>query len=219
MPRGKNSKLSGKTLGRLCLYRHILNNLAGEGTRHVFSHELATMAGVSAAQVRRDLMSTQNFGNPTRGYEVRALAEAIGRLIDDRKGESVALIGIGNLGRAILAYFQGRHPKLSIVAAFDWDMAKVNRTLHGCICYPMGELRNVLQRAGIRVAVLSVPASEAQKVAETLVEAGIRGILNFAPLRLRLPEHVHVEDIDFGMSLEKVAYYARTQSLLDEDGR
>lgn len=200
-----------RTVARLSLYRHILANLRSEGVTHVYSHELADLAGVSAAQFRRDLMSVQASGSASRGYEVGALVEAIGRALDAPGGEGAALVGVGNLGQAILAYFQGRRPKLSIVAAFDWDPAKANRTVHGCLVYPMGSLPEVLPKLGIRVAVVSVPAREAQGVADQLVAAGVRGLLNFAPTRLRVREGVVVEDIDFAMALERVAYHARQQ--------
>ncbi|MCX5768879.1 MAG: redox-sensing transcriptional repressor Rex, partial [Candidatus Hydrogenedentes bacterium] len=103
----------------------------------------------------------------------------------------------------------GRRPRLSIEAAFDTDPAKVNRVIHGCRCYPLDDVERVVQSRGIEIGVLTVPADQAQGVVEYLVRAGIRGILNFAPVRLSVPEHVYVEDIDMTMSLEKVAFFAR----------
>jgi redox-sensing transcriptional repressor len=118
-------------------------------------------------------------------------------------------VGVGNLGKAILSYFAGRRPNLQIVAAFDNDLYKVNRAIHGCRCYAMEHLYEVAQAQGIRLAIITVPAQAAQDVADALVQAGIRGILNFAPVRLRVPPHMYVEDIDMTVSLEKVAYFAR----------
>lgn len=205
--------ISDKTIGRLSLYRHLLHILGAEGVRHVYSHQLAAVAGASAAQVRRDLMTMRYSGNPARGYDVGGLIDAIGRFLDAPTGEGVALVGVGNLGRAILAYFQGRRPHLAIVAAFDRDPQKVNRVIQGCRCYPVSELAAVVRERGIRVAILTVPAEEAQKTAGELMHAGVRGIINFAPVRLRVLPHVFVEDIDFAMSLEKVAYFARQGSV------
>jgi redox-sensing transcriptional repressor len=198
-----------KAVARLALYRHILANLRSEGLRFVYSHELAEQARASAAQVRRDLMAIPTSGSASKGYDVQGLIDAIGRVLDAPGGEGAALVGVGNLGQAILSYFNGRRPKLSIVAAFDWDPQKTNRTIHGCLCYPMAALPEVARKLGIGVGVVSVPAKAAQQVTDQMVAAGLRGILNFAPARLRVPAGVVVEDIDFGMSLERVAYRAR----------
>ena len=121
----------------------------------------------------------------------------------------MALVGVGNLGGAILGFFVGRRPKLSLVAAFDADRDKAGRVLYGVRCHAMNEMADVVVGQGIRVAAITVPASEAQDVADRLVRAGVRGILNFAPVRLRVPAGVYVEDVDVTMALEKVAYFAR----------
>jgi len=200
---------SNKTIGRLSLYRRLLNQLREEGAGSVFSHQLAEMAKVTAARVRRDIMAIGYSGTPARGYNVEQLIESIRNFLDTPGGQGVALVGVGNLGRAILAYFVGRRPNLSIVAAFDADPAKVDRVIHACHCYPMERLESVIQEGGLRVAIIAVPAAEAQDAANRLVAAGIRGILNFAPVRLHVPPHVYIEDNDITMSLETVAYHAR----------
>lgn len=201
--------VSDKTIGRLSLYRRLLNVLQAEGVRSVFSHQLANMAGCTAAQVRRDLMAVGYSGSPSAGYDVSRLLESIRDFLDVPGGQAVALVGVGNLGKALLAYFSGRRPNLQVVAAFDSDPYKANRVIHGCRCYPVESLADVVAGKDIQVAILAVPASAAQAVAETLVRAGVRGIVNFAPVRLRVPEGVYVEDIDMSISLEKVAYFAR----------
>jgi len=205
--------VSEKTIGRLSLYRRLLYDHANAGEEHVFSHQLAALAGVTAAQVRRDVMAVGYNGSPTRGYDVRYLTEAIGQFMDAPEDQGVALIGMGNLGRAIIAFFAGRRPHLRIVAAFDSDPAKAGRVIQGCRCYPVDELDRVVDELGICVAVLAVPASEAQATADRLVRAGIRGVLNFTLAPLRLPPDVYVEGIDMTMSLEKVAYFARQKEL------
>jgi redox-sensing transcriptional repressor len=171
------------------------------------------MAGATAAQVRRDLMAVGYMGTSIRGYAVEELTKSIGSFLDDPQGQTAALVGIGNLGRAILSYFTGRRPNLSIVAAFDVDPNKISRVIHGCRCYPLEELELVAREHDIRLGVLTVPAAAAQTVAESMVRAGIRGILNFAPAPLKAPAGVYVEDIDMTMSLEKVAYFARQGAL------
>lgn len=202
--------ISDRTIGRLSLYRRLLTGLLREGTRFIHSQELASLAGVTAAQVRRDIMNIGYSGNPNRGYDTAELVRSIGDFMDDPAGQQVALIGVGNLGRAMLAYFQGRRPRLSIVAAFDNDPAKCGRVIQGCRCYSMGELEDVVRRERITVGVITVPANEAQRVANRLVAAGVTGIINYAPVPLWAPVPVHVEDIDMTTSLEKAAYFART---------
>ena len=160
-----------KTIGRLSLYRRLLSGLMTNGVHNVYSHELAKMAGVTAAQVRRDMMSVGYSGSPTRGYDVRLLSDSIGDFLDSPEGQGVALIGIGNLGRAIMAYFTGRRPRLSIVAAFDTDPGKVNRVIHGCRCYHINEMAEVVRSANIGVAIITVPSAEAQNAAELLAAA------------------------------------------------
>ena len=201
--------ISARSIGRLSLYRRLLNVLQAEGTRNVYSHQMATLAGCTAAQVRRDLMVLGYSGSPTHGYEVGRLIESLREFLDAPGGQGAALVGVGNLGKAILSYFAGRRPNLQIAAAFDNDPYKVNRVIHGCRCYSMENLYEVAQSQGIRLAIITVPAQSALGVADALVKGGVRGILNFAPVRLRVPPHVHVEDIDMTVSLEKVAYFAR----------
>jgi len=201
--------ISDKTVGRLSLYRRTLQRMLAEGREYVYSHEIAHACGVTAAQVRRDLMPTGFTGTPKRGYSVAALLQSIGNLLDDPEKQRVALVGIGNLGRAILAYFTGRRPNLAIVAAFDQDPNKVNQTIHGCRSYPMEELGGTIEEKQIEVAIIAVPASAAQAIADRLVSHGVRGLLNFAPVSLRVPSDVYVEDLDMAISLERVAYFAR----------
>ena len=201
--------ISAKSIGRLSLYRRLLNVLQAEGVRNVYSHQLATLAGCTGTQVRRDLMVVGYSGSPTHGYEVARLIESMREFLDAPAGQGAALVGVGNLGKAILSYFAGRRPNLQIVAAFDNDAYKVNRVIHGCRCYSMENLYEVTQGQSIRLAIITVPAQAAQDVADALVQAGIRGILNFVPVRLRVPMHVYAEDIDMTVSLEKVAYFAR----------
>lgn len=208
--------ISVKTIGRLSLYRRLLNGLITTGAQSVYSHQLAALAGGTAAQVRRDMMAIGYTGSPKRGYDVRELIDSIGVFLDFPKGQGVALVGIGNLGRAIMSYFAGRRPKLSIVAAFDTDLYKIDRVILGCRCYPVSQLAPIVASLNIRLGVVTVPASEAQNTADFMVRAGIRGILNFAPVPLRVPPDVYVEDIDMTMSLEKVAYFAR-QSALEKE--
>jgi redox-sensing transcriptional repressor len=209
-------QVSNKVIGRLGLYRRLLSDLAREGTEFVFSHELAKRATVTSAQVRRDIMSIGYVGNPAKGYDVGALSASISQLLDAPEGQNVVLMGIGNLGRALLAYFSDRRMAIQIIGAFDSDEQKVNRVLHGFRCYHVRMLNKIVAERNVDVGIIAVPAEQAQEVAERMVEAGIRGILNFAPTRLALPHGVYVEDINMSVSLERVAFMARAQSTRTE---
>lgn len=204
--------ISDKTIGRLSLYQRLLYRLKNEGAANVYSHQLAALAHGSSAQVRRDIMAIGYSGTPARGYEVDELLESISSFLEDPHGQEVVLVGLGNLGRAILAYFSGRRPRLSISAAFDLDPTRVNRVIHGCRCYPVDQLAEIVREKRALVGIICVPALQAQKVANDLAAAGIRGILNFAPVRLHLTDDIYVEDLDVTTALEKVAYFARREN-------
>jgi redox-sensing transcriptional repressor len=198
-----------KTIERLILYRSLLIQARQDAEPGIFSHQLARLAGFSPAQVRRDLMEIGYSGSPAHGYRRETLIRSIGSMVDPEGREEVALAGIGYIGRAILAYFQGRSRHLEISAAFDVDPEKVDRVIHGCRCYPVDQLEGIVRDRGIRIGILCVPAGRAQAVADGFVAGGVKGILNYAPTRLRLPEDVYVENRDMITSVEKVAFFAR----------
>jgi len=200
-----------QTVGRLSLYRRLLLDLSAGGMRQIYSHQLASAAVATPAQVRRDLMMIGFTGSPRKGYAVAELIAAVNAVLAQSVETSVALVGVGNLGRAILAYYTNRQPWVRFTAAFDRDPDKANRILHGCRVYPMGQVEDVLGREGIKAAVIAVPAAEAQRVADRLVLAGARSFLNFAPVRLHLPTGIFVDDMDMSTALDRVAYYAHQQ--------
>ena len=204
-----NSRMvSQKTVERLAVYRRILEDCLASGKTSIHSHELATRSGSTPPQVRRDLMQIKLSGTPRHGYKVKSLLESIIHYLTGSKVQRIALVGAGNLGRALLSFFSKGHSHLAVVAAFDSDPAKYGRVVHGCHCYHTDEMERVIEREKIQLALICVPASEAQKVAERLVDAGVKGLTNFSALSLRLPPQVYVEDIDLGAVLEKVAYFA-----------
>jgi redox-sensing transcriptional repressor len=198
------------TVERLSQYRRLLQDRQADGTATIHSHDLAALACVSPSQVRRDLMSLGCGGNPRRGYLASELVASIGQLLDSGgRVQAAALVGVGNLGRAILTYFNGRLPNLTITAAFDSDPLKTGRVIGGCRCLGLNLLEETIAEKGITAAILAVPAAAAQESADRLVLAGIRGILNYAPVPLRLPPFVFIDNRDMTTALEKVAYFAR----------
>ncbi|MGI6355924.1 MAG: redox-sensing transcriptional repressor Rex [Lentisphaerae bacterium] len=201
-----------KTVARLCLYRRILMQMLPEGRRFVRSHDIAALARVTSAQVRRDIMALGYKGLPGKGYGVQELLDSMSLFIDAPEREEVALVGVGNLGRALLAYLVGRRPNLTLRAAFDIDPAKDGLVINGCPCYNVNRMAAIIAAFKIRIAVLAVPAAVAQDVAEKLIACGVKGILNFVPVRLHVPDSVHVEDMDISSSLERVAFFARAKA-------
>jgi redox-sensing transcriptional repressor len=203
-------KVSPKTISRLSLYRRLLTDYAEvERAERIYSHGLARLAGVSAAQVRRDIMSLGYSGTPNTGYEIRALIDNISEHIDAPEGQQVALVGIGNLGRAILSYFSGgKRARLKVIAGFDTSPEKTGRVLHGCRCYPMEQLAETIRSERVTVGIIAVPAAAAQETAERLVAAGVTGILNFAPVPIKVPFNVFVENVDITIKLETAAFFA-----------
>jgi redox-sensing transcriptional repressor len=200
-----------QTIGRLSLYRRLLLDLSAGGMKQIYSHQLASAAVATPAQVRRDLMMIGFTGSPRKGYAVDELVLAVNAVLAKSVETSVALVGVGNLGRAILAYYTNRQPWVRFVAAFDRDSDKANRIIHGCRVFPIDQVEDVLGREGIKAAVIAVPAAEAQRVADRLVLAGVRSFLNFAPVRLHLPTGIFVDDMDMSTALDRVAYYAHQQ--------
>jgi len=201
--------ISDKTIERLILYRRILLSVSRSGATTVYSHDLAKMAGSSPAQVRRDFMAIGYFGSPVYGYNIEELLGSISDFIDSPQTENVIVVGMGNLGRSIVDYIRDRRPKITIDTAFDIDPNKVDRVIHGCRCYHLDRLETVISEKGVRIAILTVPAEQAPRVVDRLIEAGIRGILNYAPVKLQVPPGIYVLDRDMIMAVEKIAYYVR----------
>lgn len=201
--------LPHKTVERLSQYRRALLMILSKEKTHVFSHEIAQMLHITPVQVRRDLMLIGYSGNLRKGYDIKELIELIGRIIDSDKGQRVAVVGLGNLGKAIISYFKGKRSKLSIIAAFDINPDKINRVYDGVACYHISQLAEVIKQNNIAIGIIAVPAEQAPEIAETVVLAGVKGILNFTPKPLNVPPFVYLEEYDMITSLEKVAFFAK----------
>lgn len=200
-------KISPKTIERLSLYRRLITDLQTRKIPTIYSHQIASLAHSSSAQVRRDLMTAGITGSSSKGYDVAYLRQSFDAILSSSI-QKAALVGIGNLGRAILSYFPHRSPAVEIVAAFDTDPAKTDRVIHGCRTYPVSALRTIVAAQSITIGVITTPREAAQQAANDLIAAGIRGILNFAPIPIRVPPTVALESLDLTTSLEKLAYFA-----------
>lgn len=208
----KVAKLPEKTVERLSEYRRSLLNCLADGKTHIFSHELAQLHNITAVQVRRDIMFIGYSSMQRKGYNVSQLIKVIGEIIDSEEPLNVAIVGIGNLGRAITHYFMGKRSKLDIVAAFDVDPGKIDRVVSGVKCYSMQSVAEIIKEMNISIALLTVPSDAAVETTERLVMGGIKGILNFTTIPINVPPNVYLEEYDMITSLEKIAYFVKTQS-------
>ena len=202
--------LPERTVERLSEYRRSLLQCLEEGKTHIFSHELADLHHNTAVQVRRDIMFIGYSSMQRKGYDVRELVDVIGDILDSEKGLNVAVIGIGNLGRAVTTYFVGKRSKLNIIATFDVDTTKIDRVISGVKCYPLSRLKEVVESNNISIAIMTVPADSAAEMTAQLVEAGIKGLMNFTTVPLNVPPEVYLEEYDMITSLEKVAYFVKS---------
>jgi len=205
-------KLPEKTVERLSEYRRTLLECLATGKTHIYSHELARLHNITAVQVRRDLMLIGYSSMKKKGYDASELIDVIGKLIDSKNGLNIAVIGMGNLGRAVTTYFIGKRPKLNIVAAFDIDPNKINRVISGINCYHIKDLKEKIKSSSISIAIITSPPDSAAAIAETLVMSGIKGILNFTTTPLNVPESIFLEEYDMITSIEKVAYFVKEQN-------
>ena len=205
-------EIPARTIERMVLYKRLLADLLSKGQKTLFSHQLAALAHNTSAQVRRDLMTIGYGGSPRKGYHIEELIERISDILDSSSDHLIALVGVGNLGSAILSYFTYSHPGLKIVAAFDTDAGKVNREVFGCPCFPIDCFEEKIRQLGVTLGIITVPAAFAQETADRMVASGIKGILTFAPVPLKLPDHVCNDRIDIASALEKLAYFSERMS-------
>ena len=195
-------------VGRLPLYLRSLTQMREEGLEITSSQELGARLGISSAQIRKDLSQFGEFGKQGTGYNIDFLIEQLRRILHVDRIWDVALIGVGDLGRAVAHYggFVDRGYRIALI--FDNDPAKIGTTVGPYSVLDTANLEQELKERGIKVAMLSVPARDAQEVTERIINAGIQFILNYAPTSLSVPENVHVEYIDPVLHLQHMTFYA-----------
>jgi redox-sensing transcriptional repressor len=200
-------KLAPKaTVGRVSLYLRQLEHFQRQGSTTVSSSQLGESLGLNNSQVRKDLAFFGQFGYPGIGYRIEELISTLRRILGIDREWPLVLVGLGNLGRALLKYRGFRGRGFHIVALFDNDPAKIGQEFDGMTVEPIDALETTLAARGITLAVLSVPADAAQQLADQLVGCGILGILNFAPIALNVPPSVSVVGVDLSIQLEHLAY-------------
>ncbi len=193
-------------VGRVSLYLRQLETFQRQGYSTVSSSQLGAALAINNAQVRKDLAFFGQFGYPGIGYRIEELIAALRHILGIDRDWPLALVGLGNLGRALLKYRGFRSRGFHIVALFDNDTEKVGQTFDGLTVEPIDGLRRTVTARGISLAVLSVPADAAQRVADLMIASGILGILNFAPVPLNVPPSVNVVAVDLSVQLEHLAY-------------
>jgi len=203
----KPLKVPEKTVTRLSIYLRCLEELESSGITTISSKELAQRFGFNSAQVRKDLAYFGQFGVRGLGYYIAELKHNLERILGLKQDWEVALVGVGNLGSALIAYkgFQARGFRITL--AFDSDPAKVGTTINEVSIQDVAKMGSILRRKKVKIAVVAVPAGVAQAAADALVEAGVTAVLNFAPAQLAVPQGVKVQNVDLSVLLKTLSYH------------
>mgnify|MGYP001336682195 CR=1 FL=1 len=194
-------------VARLPVYAQKLNQFLQEGRAIVSSNELAEQLGITASQIRKDLSYFGGFGKQGSGYDVITLLENLREILNLTHPWKVVLVGVGHLGSALLSYQGFARKGFEIALALDNNPELIGKVISGVEVRPVEQLEEWVKAEGVRLAIITVPASEAQSVADRLTEVGIRAILNYAPVTLKCPDGVHVSDIDPVLILQKMTFY------------
>ena len=191
---------------RMSLYLRQLESFKRKDRRTISSRQLGESLGLTDAQVRKDLAYFGQFGHPGIGYKVDELISKVKQILGTDKVWNVLLIGAGNLGRALSAYKNFDTKGFRLTAIFDADPAKTGRKVGPFLIQPISELAATVQKEQIRLAMIAVPADSAQEVVNKLVDAGIKGILNFAPASVTVPENIAINSVDLSVQLEQLSF-------------
>lgn len=200
-------KIPDIIIGRLPVYLRALRHMQSEGKQTTSSQELGEQVNVSAAQIRKDLSQFGEFGKQGTGYNVAFLVRKLSEVLHVDRVWDVAVVGMGDMGHAIARYQGFTDRGFRVAMLFDNDPAKIGEQVGGFTVLDAAEMIPAIQKAGIKVAMLCVPASAAQAVANQLVQAGVKAILNYAPISLSVPPGVQVQYLDPSIGLQRMTYY------------
>lgn len=201
------SSIPDIVISRLPIYLRALERLSQEGQEVTSSHELGKRLGISSAQIRKDLSHFGGFGKQGTGYRITYLKEQLRQVLNVERDWEVALVGAGDLGSAVARYKGFSNRGFHIACVFDSAPEKIGKHIGDFLIQPMDTMGTVIVEQGIRIAMIAVPAESAQNVADILVNAGVRAILNYAPINLNVPSYVHVQYIDPVIHLQRMTYY------------
>jgi redox-sensing transcriptional repressor len=199
-------RISESTIHRLSIYYRALNQLERESFETISSKELAKREKLTPAQVRKDLSFFGSFGTRGLGYPVTELRDKIAEILGINRSWNVALVGVGNIGSALVSYKEFQKQGFRIRKVFDNDQRKIGSNHKGIIVSDVGDIITELRDSKIEIVVIAVPSSVAQMIVDDVVEAGIKAILNFAPINLKVPEDVHLRNENMAMELEYLSF-------------
>lgn len=197
-------------VGRLPLYLRTLQTMSEQGRQVTSSQELGEYLGISAAQIRKDLSQFGEFGKQGTGYNISFLISQLSDILHVDRTWDMAIVGAGDIGHAVVRYqgFVDRGFRVKMI--FDSDPSKIGKQINGLVVEDASRMVEKIRKAGIKVAMLLVPAQNAQEVTEKLIEAGVEAILNYAPIMLTVPPHVRVQHIDPAVHLQRMTYYLKS---------
>lgn len=205
----ENEEVSPLTLNRLSFYLRCLRHLQELGVERISSQELARRYHLSATQIRKDLAQFGEFGIRGVGYQVELLADHLNSLLGLDRRHAMVIVGMGNLGSALARYLGFNYGAFCVVAGVDTDPQVVGRRIGGFTVRHAEDLAEVVRESGAEIGVLTVPAEAAQENYDALAEAGIRGVLNFAPVRLKRRAGAPLKNVDLRINLEELAFFLR----------
>lgn len=203
----KDQVIPKATAKRLPLYYRYLRVLLDAGTEKVSSTELSEAIKVDSATIRRDFSYFGELGKRGYGYDVKSLLEFFSKTLSEDRLTNVVLVGVGNLGNALLKYGFHHNNNIRISAAFDVRDDLVGRIVDGIPVYPMKDMAEQIKQQQIEIAIMAIPADSAQETADLLIESGIKGIMNFTPVRLHTPADVQVQSVDLTNELQTLIYF------------
>jgi redox-sensing transcriptional repressor len=194
-------------VGRLPLYLRSLQRMALAGRQVTSSQELGERLGISAAQIRKDLSQFGEFGKQGTGYHIDFLIDKLRQILHVDRTWDMAVVGAGDIGSAVARYQGFANRGFCVAMIFDSDVGRIGSRIGDFVIQDSGNIKDAIVSAGIKIAMIAVPATDAQAVADQLVEAGVKAILNYAPLSLNVPPDVHVQYIDPAIHLQRMTYY------------
>jgi len=201
-----DSKIPKAVVSRLSLYLRELQQLLRQEIKTISSTKLGRRLGFTASQVRKDFAYFGQFGYPGIGYKCEELVAKIQSILGTDRTWPVVIVGCGNLGQALLGYRGFSTQGFRVVAAVDVDESLVGNEIEGVVIERLSNLRQIVEQRGVRVAILAVPSNAADAAVEAIVDSGITGILNFAPVTLTLPKHIGLVEVDLARELEQLAF-------------
>ncbi len=203
--------ISKATIDRLPLYFRTLRQIQEEGIEIISSEEMGRRIGVTPEQIRKDLASFGEFGKKGVGYYVKELIRNIGEILGLHRNWQIAIVGVGHLGWALANYENFGTLGFNLAAIFDVDSSKVGRTINNIEIQHLQHLHTIVQERNIQIGIITVPAEHAQKVANQLIDAGVKGIWNFAPIKLDVPDHIRIVSEDLSVGLSSLSYFLSRQ--------